>query len=40
MMLMQVLKADVNENGTQEVELAISLKYLGNFWRAAKYSIN
>ena len=25
---------DVNENGTQEAELAIPLKYLGNFWRA------
>ena len=25
---------DVNKNGTQEVELAIPLKYLGNFWRA------
>ena len=25
---------DVNKNGTQEVELAIALKYLGNFWRA------
>ena len=25
---------DVNKNVTQEVELAISLKYLGNFWRA------
>ena len=25
---------DVNKNGTQKVELAISLKYLGNFWRA------
>ena len=24
----------VNKNGTQEVELAIPLKYLGNFWRA------
>ena len=24
----------VNKNSTQEVELAISLKYLGNFWRA------
>ena len=24
---------DVNENGTQEVELAMPLKYLGNFWR-------
>ena len=25
---------DLNKNGTQEVELAIPLKYLGNFWRA------
>ena len=25
---------DVNKNGTQEVELAIPLKYFGNFWRA------
>ena len=25
---------DVNKNVTQEVELAIPLKYLGNFWRA------
>ena len=25
---------DVDKNGTQEVELAIPLKYLGNFWRA------
>ena len=25
---------DVNKNGTQEVELAIPLKYLGNFWKA------
>ena len=25
---------DVNKNGTQEVELAIPLKYLANFWRA------
>ena len=25
---------DVNKNGTQEVELAIPLKYLGNLWRA------
>ena len=25
---------DVNKNGTQEKELAIPLKYLGNFWRA------
>ena len=25
---------DVNKNGTQEVELAIPLKYLGKFWRA------
>ena len=35
MMLTQVLKAmNVNKNGTQEVELAIPLKYLGKFWRA------
>ena len=26
--------SDVNKNGTQEVELAIPLKYFGNFWRA------
>ena len=25
---------DVNKNGTQEIELALPLKYLGNFWRA------
>ena len=25
---------DVNKNGTEEIELAIPLKYLGNFWRA------
>ena len=25
---------DVNKNGTQEIEIAIPLKYLGNFWRA------
>ena len=25
---------DVNKNGMQETELAIPLKYLGNFWRA------
>ena len=25
---------DVNKNGTQEVELSIPLKYLGDFWRA------
>ena len=25
---------DKNKNGTQEVELAVPLKYLGNFWRA------
>ena len=25
---------DVNKNGKQEIELSISLKYLGNFWRA------
>ena len=23
-----------NKNGTQKIELAIPLKYLGNFWRA------
>ena len=27
---------NVNKNGTQEVELVIPLKYLGNFWRALK----
>ena len=26
--------SDVNKNGTQEIELTIPLKYLGNFWRA------
>ena len=25
---------DTNKNGTQELEIAIPLKYLGNFWRA------
>ena len=30
---------DVNKNGTQEVELAIPLKYLGNFWRALNIPI-
>ena len=25
---------DVNKNGTQKIELAIPLKYLGNFWGA------
>ena len=25
---------DVNKEGTQSVEIAIPLKYLGNFWRA------
>ena len=25
---------DVNKNGTQKIQLAIPLKYLGNFWRA------
>ena len=25
---------DANEEGTQEIELAIPLKYLGNLWRA------
>ena len=27
---------DANKNGTQTIELAIPLKYLGNFWRALK----
>ena len=31
---------DVNKNGTQEVELAIPLKYLGNFWRALNIPLN
>ena len=31
---------DVNKNGTQEVELAIPLKYLGNIFESTKYSIN
>ena len=26
--------SNANKNGTQEVEIAIPLKYLGNFWRA------
>ena len=30
---------DVHKNGTQEVELAIPLKYLGNFWRALNISL-
>ena len=30
---------DVNKNGTQEVELAIPLKYLGNFWIALNISV-
>ena len=30
---------DVNKNGTQEVELSIPLKYLGNFWRALNISL-
>ena len=30
---------DVNKNGTQEVELAIPLKYLGNFWRVLNIPI-
>ena len=30
---------DVNKNGTQEVDLAIPLKYLGNFWRALNISL-
>ena len=30
---------DANKNGTQEVEIAITLKYLGNFWRALNMSL-
>ena len=30
---------DVNKNGTQKTELAIPLKYLGNFWRALNISL-
>ena len=30
---------DVSKNGTQKIELAISLKYLGNFWRALNIPI-
>ena len=30
---------DVNKSGTQKVELAIPLKYLGNFWRALNISL-
>ena len=30
---------DVNKNGTQEVELAVPLKYLGNFWRALNIAL-
>ena len=29
---------DVNKNGKQEIELAIPLKYLGNFWRTLNIS--
>ena len=30
---------DANKNGTQTIELAIALKYLGNFWRALNIPI-
>ena len=30
---------DVNKNGTQKAELAISLKYLGNFWRPLNFPL-
>ena len=30
---------DANKNGTQTIELAIPLKYLGNFWRALKMTL-
>ena len=31
---------DVNKNGTKDIELAIPLKYLGNFWRALNIRLN
>ena len=31
---------NVNKNGTQELEIAIPLKYLGNFWRALNIPLN
>ena len=31
---------DVNKNGTKDIELAIQLKYLGNFWRALNIRLN
>ena len=31
---MQINGYDANKNGTQEVEIAIPLKYFDNFWRA------
>ena len=31
---------DANKEGTQTIELAIPLKYLGNFWRALKMLLN
>ena len=31
---------DANKNGTQTIELAIPLKYLGNFWRALNMPLN
>ena len=31
---------DVNKNGTQKIELALPLKYLGNFWRALNIPLN
>ena len=30
---------DANKNGTQEVEIPVPLKYLGNFWRALNISL-
>ena len=30
---------DVNKNGKKEIEIAIPLKYLGNFWRALNISL-
>ena len=31
---------DINKNGTQEIGLAIPLKYLGKFWRALNIPLN
>ena len=31
---------DANKNGTQQVEIAIPLKYLGNFWRELSLEVS